>query len=45
MNDQIKTINELANRRQYFRIQDKASVEIAVLEQHHSAAEYFELNP
>jgi len=45
MSDRINTINELANRRQYFRIEDKASVEIAVLEQHHSAAEYFELNP
>jgi hypothetical protein len=45
MHDRINTINELANRRQYFRIKDKASVEIAVLEQHHSAAEYFELNP
>jgi len=45
MSDKIKTINELANRRQYFRIEDKASVEIAVLPKDHSAAEFFDLNP
>lgn len=45
MSDNIKTINELANRRQYFRIEDKASVEIAALPKGHSAAEFFDLNP
>ena len=45
MSDDIKTINELANRRQYFRIEDKASVEIEVLPKDHSAAEFFNLNP
>jgi len=45
MSDDIKTINELANRRQYFRVEDKASVEIAVLTENHSAVEYFDLNP
>jgi len=45
MSNDIKTINELANRRQYFRIEDKASVEIATLPKDHSAAEFFDLNP
>ena len=45
MTERIRTINELANHRQYFRIEDKASVEIAVLSEQHSAAEYFKLNP
>lgn len=45
MSDEIKTINELANRRQYFRIEDKASIEIAALPDNHTAAEFFDLNP
>jgi len=45
MTDNIRTINQLANRRQYFRIEDKASVEVAKLEGDYTAAEYFELNP
>jgi len=45
MSQDIKTINELANRRQYFRVEDKASVEIAALPENHTAIEYFDLNP
>lgn len=45
MSDEIKTVNELANRRQYFRIEDKASVEIAALTENHTAMEFFDLNP
>ena len=45
MTDKIRTITELANRRQYFRVIDKASVEIAVMPKGHSAAEYFEISP
>jgi len=45
MSKDIKTINELANRRQYFRVEDKASVEIAALPENHTAVEYFDLNP
>ncbi len=45
MGNKITTINELSNRRQYFRVEDKASVEIAALPENHSAAEFFDLNP
>ena len=45
MTDKIHTIDELANRRQYFRVEDKASIEISVLKNNMSAAECFELNP
>ena len=45
MTDKIRTINELANRRQYFRIEDKTSIEISTLEDNKSAAEFFELSP
>jgi len=45
MTDKIRTISELANRRQYFRIEDKASIEISPLQDNNSAAEFFELSP
>ncbi len=46
MSESIKTVTELANRRQYFRIEDKASVEVAVIEAGGTcASEFFELNP
>ena len=45
MTDKIRTINELANRRQFFRIEDRASVEVAPLPVNRTAAEFFELSP
>lgn len=45
MTNEIETINELANRRQYFRIEDKAAVDIARRDPNQSAAECFELSP
>lgn len=45
MTNEIETITELANRRQYFRIEDKASVDIASRQNGQSAAECFELSP
>ena len=39
------TIDELANRRQYFRIEDKAVVEVSPLEEGVSPGESFELSP
>jgi len=45
MTNKIRTINELANRRQFFRIEDRASVEISPLPENRTAAEFFELSP
>lgn len=45
MTNEIETITELANRRQYFRVEDKAFVEVATREENQSAAECFELSP
>ncbi len=45
MNDKIETITELANRRQYFRVEDKASIEVIARETKQTAAECFELSP
>ena len=45
MTDDIHTINQLANRRQYFRIEDKVSVEVTPLTSSQSAATCFELSP
>lgn len=45
MNDKIETITELANRRQYFRVEDKASVEVMARAENQTAAECFELSP
>ncbi|KZY41361.1 MULTISPECIES: PilZ domain-containing protein [unclassified Oleiphilus] len=45
MNDDIETITELANRRQYFRVENKASVDIVPRADNQTAAECFELSP
>jgi hypothetical protein len=45
MNEQIETLDDLINRRQYFRVVDHASIEIAKIDEQHSAAEQFELLP
>ena len=45
MTEEIETINDLANRRQYFRVEDKASVEITARKEEQSAAECFDLSP
>tara|TARA_R110002167_G_scaffold51080_1_gene148118 strand:- start:168 stop:740 length:573 start_codon:yes stop_codon:yes gene_type:complete len=45
MNDQIETLDDLINRRQYFRVVDHVSVEIAKIDEQHLAAEQFELLP
>ncbi len=45
MTDQIETLDDLANRRQYFRVIDKVSVELAKIDEHQLAAEQFELLP
>jgi PilZ domain len=45
MSDDIETINELANRRQYFRVEDKASVELSALQDKQNVSECFELSP
>jgi c-di-GMP-binding flagellar brake protein YcgR len=45
MTNEIETITELANRRQFFRIEDKAAVEISARNPDQSAAECFELSP
>lgn len=45
MTDQFETLDELVNRRQYFRVIDKVSIEIAKIDEHHLAAEQFELLP
>ena len=43
--DDIFTIDELANRRQYFRIQDEVAVEIAPISLDNGHAQNFELSP
>jgi|TARA_R110000850_G_scaffold241852_2_gene366443 hypothetical protein len=45
MNDQIETLDDLINRRQYFRVVDNVSIEIAKIDEQHLAAEQFELLP
>ena len=45
MANKITTINELANRRQYFRVKDKSSIEIAILSGSETVAEHFKLKP
>lgn len=45
MNDTPETFDELVNRRQYFRVIDKVSIEIAKIKETHLAAEEFELSP
>ncbi len=45
MSKPIQTIEELANRRQYFRIEDTASVEVAPMQPGQSVGEFFDLNP
>lgn len=43
--DDIFTIDELANRRQYFRIQDEVAVEIAPINPQHEHTSSLEVNP
>ena len=45
MTDQIETLDDLVNRRQYFRAVDTVSIEIAKIVEQHLAAEQFELLP
>lgn len=45
MNDEYETLDELINRRQYFRVVDRVSIEIAKIEEQQLAAEQFELLP
>ncbi|MDX1453765.1 MAG: PilZ domain-containing protein [Oleiphilaceae bacterium] len=45
MSKPIKTIDELANRRQYFRLDDQVSVEWALIDDGQSPGEFFDLNP
>lgn len=45
MNDQIDTLDELINRRQYFRVLDHVSIEIVKIDEQRLAAEQFELLP
>ena len=45
MTDQIETFDDLVNRRQYFRVVDNVSLEIAKIDEQHLAAEQFELLP
>jgi hypothetical protein len=45
MTDQIETFDDLVNRRQYFRVVDNVSIEIAKIDEQHLAAEQFELLP
>lgn len=45
LTDDIFTIDELANRRQYFRIQDEVAVEIAPINPEHQHARNLELSP
>ena len=45
MTDEIETITELANRRQYFRVENKAAVDVSARKPEQSAAECFELSP
>jgi len=45
MTDKIRTIKQLANRRQYFRLEDKASIEVTAMSNRLSAEECFELGP
>jgi len=41
MTDQIETFDDLVNRRQYFRVVDNVSIEIAKIDEQHLAAEQF----
>lgn len=45
MSKPIETIEELANRRQYFRVDDHVSVEWAVIDNDQNPGEFFDLNP
>lgn len=45
MNEQFESLDDLINRRQYFRVIDHVSIEIAKIDEHHLAAEQFELLP
>ncbi len=45
MSTPIETIDELSNRRQYFRVNDHASVEWALIDQTSTPGEFFDLNP
>lgn len=45
MIDQFETLDELANRRQYFRVADHVSIELTKIDEHSVAAEQFELLP
>lgn len=45
MNDQFETLDELANRRQYFRVTDHVSIEFKKIDDDSVAAEQFELLP
>ena len=45
MNDQFETLDELANRRQYFRVIDHVSIEYTKIKGDVVAAEQFELLP
>ena len=45
MTDEIETLDDLINRRQYFRVVDNVSIEYRKIDEHHLAAEQFELLP
>tara|TARA_R110001592_G_scaffold291131_1_gene560376 strand:- start:10141 stop:10713 length:573 start_codon:yes stop_codon:yes gene_type:complete len=45
MTEQIETFDDLVNRRQYFRVIDNVSIEIAKIDEQQVAAEQFELLP
>jgi len=45
MTEQIENFDELVNRRQYFRVVDQVSIEVAKVEANQLALEKFKLNP
>lgn len=45
MSKVIQTIDELANRRQYFRIEDSVSIEVGPMPPGQSVGAFFDLNP